>query len=199
MKEITYAYLCEDIAIEIFLKNFLVQYSRELTVLPHLSFVEVIDFPIAASNNKQVEKRIREAAIMAFKEYNTDVFFAGLDNESSDVKKSDARIKLMRESLSEKDRTKTVILIPIQCIEHWLLYLKDKRENPSKTKREVFESKERSEVKTKVYGNKNLSKEKRIPVINELTLTMEINWLISRSNSFKHFVGQFSTFVKSVA
>lgn len=198
MKKIIYAYLCEDIAIEIFLKNFLVQYSRELAVLSNFSFVEILDFPIAASNNKQVEGRVGEAAIIAFNKYNADVFFAGLDNESSDTKKFNSRFTKMQNSLSEKYRTKTIILIPIQCIEHWLLYIKDKRENPSKTKREGFESMERSEVKTKVYGNKILSKEKRGPIINNLTLNMEMNWLISRSDSFKHFVGQFPAFVKSV-
>lgn len=83
--------------------------------------------------------------------------------------------------------SQTVFLIPVQCIEHWLWYLKWQQENPGVTKNINLESKTRSEAKQNVYGSRTPSTKHSIPIVNSLSNQLDIEWLCSRSLSFNSF------------
>lgn len=86
-------------------------------------------------------------------------------------------------------------MIPVQCIEHWLWYLKLRQNNPKLTKKESLETKPRSEAKRAVYGIPEVVNAISNPIVTDITTHFEIEWLESRSGSFRHFHSQIQSFL----
>ena len=188
MKKIKYGFYGEDDAQKIFLKNY-------LRHLPNVIFEPDDDFcnRYRARNKKQVDEKFRMVSQEGFLWYQHDVFFVGrdLDNHLKD----DYTAKFTWFQDYSHDRQKTLFMIPVQCIEHWLWYLKIKQDNPKLTKNEPLETKPRPEAKRAVYGIPEAINAISIPIVNELTTQFDIEWLESRSNSFRHFHRQVQSFL----
>jgi uncharacterized membrane protein len=105
----------------------------------------------------------------------------------------------MKAQLNPKFKEQTCIFIPIQCIEHWLWYLKVKKENPQSNKNEQFEQQPRPRAKEIVYGSRRPSNELSNPIVNALSQNLNITWLESRSESFKHFHKQVTTLLSNLS
>ncbi len=76
---------------------------------------------------------------------------------------------------------------PVQCIEHWLLYLKYKSDNPTSTKNVSFENQPRKRAKFDIYGDEDPPNEVSNPIVDSLSRKFDVSWLGQRSDSFKHF------------
>ena len=194
MKILKYGFLGEDDAQKIFLKNYLATLNSESYIFEFDEY-----FPIKARDRNSVLKRFAEAVQQGIAHYQQDVFFVGIDLDDSEQIKLQALFEEMKAQLNPKFKEQTCIFIPIQCIEHWLWYLKVKKENPQSNKNEQFEQQPRPRAKEVVYGTKRPSNELSNPIVNSLSQNFDIAWLESRSESFKHFHKQVTTLLSNLS
>ncbi|MCK8492349.1 hypothetical protein M0L20_10850 [Spirosoma sp. RP8] len=186
-KTIRYGILCEDRAHRNFIEYYLGQCHPGL-----FEESQPFGWAIRASNAREVEDSIPDATRKGFTNYGLDLLFIGRDTDSTDSKKIDV-LKSKLSSLCS-GHPKVVFMMPVQCIEHWLLYLQWHKTNPTSTKNESFEQIMRIEAKQRVYGGK-LKVDKQLELANKLLVNLDVDWLEQRSNSFKHFHQQVKAFV----
>ncbi|WP_020601080.1 hypothetical protein [Spirosoma panaciterrae] len=184
---VSYGILCEDRAHKNFIEHYLTQCHPGV-----FQQNEQFGWQIKASTAKEVEDALPDATRQAFTKYGLDILFVGRDADSSESKQIEAlKVKL---STLCRAHANVILMIHVQCIEHWLLYLQWHQQNPESTKNEPLEHIVRHEAKLKIYGGK-LRVEKQLEKANELLADFDLNWLESRSGSFKHFHKQVVTFL----
>lgn len=186
-KVFSYGVLCEDKAHKNFIEHYLVQSHPGV-----FQENEQFSWKIKANNDKEVEDALPDATRQGFTKFGLNILFVGRDADTTDGKRiEDLKTKLT--SLCQA-HDKVVLMVPVQCIEHWLLYLKWHRENPTSTKNEPQERVIRAEAKLRIYGGK-LKVEKQLEKANEILTELDVDWLESRSDSFKHFHNQVKAFL----
>lgn len=190
MTTIKYALLCEDVAHREFLKS-----ALSLLVSDAVNFEE-IKTHITAQNKREVDRNFAKACTVAFITYKVELFFVFRDVDSADGVKFSELYKMFKNGLSEQYTHSSIIVLPVQCIEHWLCYLKLYRENPSSTKNHTLETKSRNEAKKEIYGHVKISNEKQKPIIQELMQSADLEKLSHHSHSFRTFHGEFSKVLK---
>ena len=197
MNTVKYGFLVEDEAQKVFLQNYLNLLSAFLKV--NIIFQANEDFiqRFRASDRTQVDNRFIEAAIKGFSEYNLDVFFVGRDSDHFDDLLLRELYEKKLERIGPQWRERIIILMPVQCIEHWLWYLQWKQENPSLTKNISLETKTRPEAKLQIYHTKRPSVEKTRFTVENLTKVFPIEYLESRSTSFVQFHQQTAHCIKN--
>lgn len=192
MKQVNYSILCEDVAHYYFLTTCLPLFSAKHNFQ--------LDYPcfkrFQASNKSQVLNGYVDVANKAFREYNLDLFFIVVDHDDAPKDQFQNLHKEITEAIFENIRDKVMVLIPVRCIEHWLRYLQWRNENPESTRNVPMEDEVRWESKVKVYGSKKPSAQKTESTIQTLIGKEGIDWLCSRSPSFRHFHKQVSDFVE---
>ena len=186
-KLINYGILCEDKAHRNFLQNYLNQSHPAL-----FQEDEQFGWQIKASNDREVEDALPDATRQGFTKFRLDALFVGRDADSTDDNRID-QLKARLNSLCN-EHPKVIFMVPVQCIEHWLLHLQWHRDNPTLTKNEPQERIRRSDAKLKVYGGK-LKVEKQLEIASQLLANFDVLWLVSRSESFKHFHKQVTDFL----
>jgi hypothetical protein len=189
MNILTFGFFGEDAAQKQFLMAYLDQQCPDL-------FIESEEFgwKVKASNKTEVDKGLKNAAFQAFVKFNLKVLFIGRDTDMIDDRKI---IELQKQLIEKCHPYKgAILMVPVQCIEHWLWYLKWKLENPKATKNPSFESNMRSQAKLVVYGEKNTGKTRPL-ALAELVHDLDVAWLESRSESFRHFHQQVIAFLKA--
>lgn len=187
MSTLKYATLYEDVAHKEFLRCLLPQLAQGVK---SDTVIEELEIHITASNKKQVDNRCAMASKVAFSDdrYRTraDFFVICRDADSADPKV----FKKKNEEFKVKVHTRireTIICLPVQCIEYWLLYLQQKHANKS------LENLPRKEVKKNVYGRENPGRQRTIEVVRSLCTEVDIDWLQSRSVSFREFAANART------
>ncbi|GAB3505250.1 hypothetical protein GCM10027341_36590 [Spirosoma knui] len=83
-------------------------------------------------------------------------------------------------------------MLPVQCIEYWLWYIKRHRDEPGKNT--ALEPQPRLSAKQAVYANTKLVA-KQLELANDILVHLDVSWLEQRSASFKHFHNQVITFL----
>ena len=186
-KLITFGILCEDKAHRNFIHHYLTGCYPD-------TFLESEDFRrrIYASNAKEVDESIKDATRLGFTQFNLDVLIVGRDADTTQPKHiSDLKVK---HDAACGRHAKVVFMIPIQCIEHWLLYIKNHRENPAFTKNETLESIIRLTCKRLVYGDVK-KPDKQVEIASRILSDFDADWLEQRSDSFKKFHNQMKSFL----
>ena len=182
----TFGFLGEDVAQKNFLVNYLERQHKGL-------FTEVAEFGwrVKANTKDEVDANLQAALLFKLR-FGLDVLFIGRDTDSVDKNSVDS----CREKIASpfKGQPGVIFMIPIQCIEHWLWYLKWKRDNVGSTKNEPLESFKRSQAKDVVYGEKAKA-DTRMLLANDLLSDLDVSWLESRSESFRHFHKQVTDFL----
>ncbi len=183
MSRLNYSILCEDKAHYTFITTFL----NLFTAKHHLRINGNEDFYLRfkASNSKEVLKKFSAAAIIGFRDYQLDLLVIGIDYDDRDRDNFNNEISKLYSQLDNRFTEKSVIMFPVQAIEHWLLYIQYHLSNPGSTKNVSFEYIPRKEAKAKVYGKKYSRNNQEL--IRNLTGNFNTDWLISRSESFKRF------------
>jgi RNase adaptor protein for sRNA GlmZ degradation len=197
MTTLKYGYFGEDIAQQIFLRNYLLQLPYFLEKEQTLLFEEDITFPLKGHDRSRVRKLFVEAAQTGLTYHSQDVFFVGIDLDSRDKGAFETLFDQMTKELPAKIQPKTLIFIPVQCIEHWLLYLQFKREHPTSNKNEQYESIGRPDAKKKIYGTARPISDITTQRVSSLTQSVDIEWLAAHSYSFAHFHRQVLDFTKN--
>ncbi|NBB21527.1 hypothetical protein GVN20_19325 [Runella sp. CRIBMP] len=187
MRTLKYGYFGEDHAQQIFLENYLLQLPVYLGLVAHVMFVRDEHFKLKGHDRPNVLRIFSEAVQQGLTFHEQDVFFVGLDLDDEKMQEHERLHGEMVGKLGGTFIDKTFIFIPVQCIEHWLLYLKYKKDHPHSNKNEAYERISRPEAKKQMYGFPRPVAEKQSKVVADLTQNMDINWLENRSASFRHF------------
>jgi hypothetical protein len=140
MKILKYGYYGEDEAHRIFLGNYLEQLLNYLDKSEEISFNfdEVFTYKFKGRNKSEVDARFAEAVQEGFTEFQHDLFFVGRDMDTHLGNIFKDKIISMQSQLRGDFKDKTFLMIPVQCIEHWLWYMKIKAENPTVTKMNLW-------------------------------------------------------------
>lgn len=201
MKSITYLYFVEDQAHRLFLERLLELLPNHMSLA--LSFSkphnhEEIYFLKKKHNNSALKSTYIDIAKQALYDHGADLFIVGLDLESSQGEEKYK--KDLNELQDHKNfasfREKSIVYISVQCIEHWMWYLKHHKENPDNNKSMNFESRERKDAKTAIYGSPKVSNETAVPLINTLLESIDIDYLEQQSYSFRRFYFNLKAFLK---
>jgi hypothetical protein len=201
MKQIKYLYFCEDLAHRIFLDHFLKQLptylkrEKEIKLAKPESYYSA-GFMFKNYNHSQIKNTYLDVALKAIEDYRLDIFIVGLDLESISQSQFELLLAEMNESLPQGDN-KVVIYLSVQCIEHWLWYLKARKNNLDSTKSLQLENELRSKAKEQVYGKSKVSNEKATPILNELLVNIDFDYLNQQSYSFRDFLGKIKEFLKT--
>ena len=183
MNRLNYGLLCEDKSHYVFITTFLALFARQYNVEIDLNKDFFSRFK--ASNSKEVLKKFPGAAIIGFRDYHLDLFVIGIDYDDRDRDKFSIEIDRLYAQLYSLFSHKSIIMFPVQAIEHWLLYIQYHISHPKSTKNISFEQIPRKEAKIQIYGLKYVFDNQEL--IRDLVNKMDINWLISRSESFRRF------------
>ena len=197
MRTLKYGYFGEDEAHRIFLANYLDQLVKFLEESEVLSFDFDLPFTykFKGKNKKDVDTLFAEAVQEGFIEYHQDIFFIGRDLDTFQGNEFKDKITSMNSQLRDDFKEKTFLMIPVQCIEHWLWYLKIKTENPTLTKNESLESKPNRDAKIALYSSPKVSNKISIPIVEEFSKQIDFEYLESRSESFRFFHNSVKNFL----
>ncbi len=147
-----------------------------------------------SNNSKEVLYKFPQAVDHIFlKAYRLDLVIIGIDYDDRNREQFFKEYQTLYEKLDDKGKIKTVILFPVQAIEHWFLLIKHNNENPGITKNVAadIEKKVRVEAKISLYG-----KTKTIEnIIQVLLQNADFDWLQNQSNSFGAFYKKLQIFI----
>lgn len=181
---ITYAFFGEDIAQRNFLEKYLhAQYPD--------TFIEDEDerWRFKATNGTQVDKlltdALRQRALIGL-----DVLFVGRDIDTEH--KADIANRQNKYAGTCKGHP-ALLMLPVQCIEYWLWYIKRHRDEPGKNT--PLESQTRSSAKWALYAGTKRA-DRQVEMANDVLGDLDVPWLESHSDSFKHFHQQVVQFVQ---
>lgn len=187
MKQLKYGFYGEDDAHKIFLHNYLGHFASAVIFERDEAFCQ----KFRANNKKQVDTKFAVVARTGLNWYQQQVFFIVRDVDSIQDNEFDERY----EHFAKQQIDKLLIALPVQCIEYWLLYLKHKKDNPALTKNISLELQPRKKVKLILYGYEDPPNEISNPIVDGLSQRFDIDWLESRSESFRHFHNQVKDFL----
>lgn len=180
---ISYGFFGEDEAQRNFLEKYLHQQHPD-------TFVEDENerWRFKAGNGNQVDKLLPDALRQRIL-LGLDVLFVGRDIDTE--QKSIITIRQNQYVSKCKDHP-AVLMLPVQCIEYWLWYIKRHREEPGKNT--PLELQPRPLAKQAVYADTKLVA-KQIGIANDILGHLDVSWLEQRSDSFKHFHNQVKAFI----
>lgn len=180
---VTYGFFGEDEAQRNFLDNYL---NRQYPG----TFIEneAQRWRFKAGNGKQVDvllpDALRQRALLGL-----DVLFVGRDVDTEH--KPTIRIRQEQYASRCKDHP-AVLMLPVQCVEYWLWYIKRHKEEPGKNT--PLEPQPRSQAKQAVYAGTKLVV-RQVEIANDILVDFNVDWLEQRSESFKHFHRQVIDFL----
>ena len=201
MKTVNYGIFCEDIVQKIFIEALLAQlpaYLGRKTEIEFLLNQNPYGKFIKNSNTKrEIDNNFQSVAIVNFRDYQTDLFFVGRDLDHFEENNFRAKKEEMLQKLDTKIHEKTIIFIPVQCIEYWLWYIKLHIENPQITKKESLEKQRRDEAKKTIYGKSDARNPKQLAIIEDTKIlkNIDIAWLCRCSYSFNALLEDVKKFV----
>ena len=197
MKTLKYGFFGEDEAQRIFLANYLEQLVLSLGKSEELTFQYDQEFAwrFKGIQGNNVDSKFAEAAQFGFVDYRQDVFFVGRDLDTNDTAAFQAKVKSMQDKLQKDFQDKTIFLLPVQCVEHWLWYLKIKQENPNSTKNDNLEKNPNKLAKKTLYKIDRATNKVSSPIVESLSKNLDIEHLESRSERFRVFHKKVLNFI----
>lgn len=156
-------------------------------------FLEDDDFrhQIRARNRDQVDRLLPLALAQKVKS-RLDILFVTRDVDSPHKITIDSRRDILTRACVAHQPV--VLMLPVQCIEHWLWYIKRHQQEPGK--HSLLESNPRRDAKTAIYGDSKVV-ETQLVFANALLDHLDVDWLAQRVDSFKHFHNQVVQFLQA--
>lgn len=181
---IIYGFFGEDVAQRNFLAKYLDQQYPD-------TFIEDEEFRwrVKVRNRDQVDAFLTEALLQKVK-FQLDVLFVGRDVDTEHQPTINSRREHFNKAC--QNHQPVVLMLPVQCIEHWLWYVKRREEEPGKNS--LLEPYPRMDAKQAIYGDSK-TEEKRLEKANAVLTYFDIDWLVQHSESFRHFHGQVENFL----
>lgn len=193
MRTLRYGFFGEDVA----QREFLAAYLRCYAAQPADIIFEAVPYfgkQFGPMNNKVVDRRCadacREAFVLGYPKL--DWLFVGRDVDSFDFAYHQQRATELRTKIPSQWQHRTLLMLPMQCAEHWLLYL---AQYPN---REPLERKPNDQAKNSVYADRHKSRE---VIRAELLATLNsgrVSWLAEVSASFRAFHQQVDAYLEAL-
>ena len=193
MRTVRYGFFGEDDAQRLFLHHYLITLANG----QEWQFEIDTSFHLIGGTKSRVRALFDEACEVGMMQYQLDCFFVGLDLDDHDVAVFNKTVADMQLRLKAREIA-AILLVPVQCIEHWLRYLQWHAENPHSTKNVTLETEERRVAKTKLYGSPKTSTRHSNPIVERTAANMDIDWLASRSTSFRAFHHQVTAYLAAL-
>ncbi|MDO7875144.1 hypothetical protein Q5H93_10410 [Hymenobacter sp. ASUV-10] len=200
MSIITYGFFGEDKG----QGRFLTEYLRKMETLHPVLFDAHPWFSqkYQGVNNKGVDKGFREAWLRGFgQECELDCLFVGRDLDSNTPTIRAERHQVFIDKVAGIDRpnwwARTVFILPMQCIEHWLLALQRRADGrPSKDTRDL-EGILNDAVKRELYEEhpRTPTNQSKDDLVTALAADLDIEWLAGVSVSFQDFHQQVEAYL----
>lgn len=158
-------------------------------------------------NNRGVDRGFRAAwqAGFALAEYRLDCLFIGRDLDSDTPTIRTERLDYFAGQIADIPRadwkTRTIFILPMQCIEHWLLALQRHADGRPSNACRGLEVILNEAVKRELY-----EEHPRLPpeqtkddLVTALAVGMDIAWLVEVSASFRLFHHDVETYLASLS
>lgn len=185
MKKIKYSIICEDDAQKLFVETIVTKMEASHNV--DFAFEHSFYKQFKANSSKQVLINYPQAIDQSFlPRYLLDLVIVGIDFDDRPKDQFEHHYKNLYEKLAEKSKAKTVILFPVQAIEHWLLFIKKRKENPTliKSFSVDIEKINRKQAKLDIDPNRKTKDQTSA----ELLMHLDIDWLQQQSKALGRFI-----------
>ncbi len=187
MNPLKYSIICEDDAQRYFAETLLsVHFKNEAAFV----FDEIFYKKYKCSNNADVLKsyQIHIERSSFLYPFELHFVFVGLDYDDRPKHHYDTHLKNLFEPLAPHAKHKAVIFFPVEAIEHWLLFLQWRIDNPTATKNITndIEGIKRKQAKLILYKG-STQKVQVQELVTNLVTQMDAEWLCRQSISFKAF------------
>lgn len=195
MKQIKYSIVCEDDAQKLFIETILTKMQPPHNV--QFTFDHLFYKQFKANTSKQVLANFSQAVDQSFlPRYLLNLVIVGIDFDDRPKEHFDKHNKDLYDKLSDKGKAKTLILFPVQAIEHWLLFIKKRKEFPSLTKSFATEIEKipRKQAKLDIDSNRKTRDDTSIELLKHL----DIEWLKHQSLSFRTFYNKFEKLLSTM-
>jgi hypothetical protein len=204
MNIVTYGFFGEDEGQE----RFLAEYLRKLEVT-HAVLCEAHPWyskKFKGVNNRGVDRGFKAAWLAGFAqaEYRLDCLFVGRDLDADTQTIRAERLSYFADQIADISRAdwkaRTIFILPMQCVEHWLLALQRHADGkPSNACRDL-EIVVNDAVKRELYDE-----HPRLPpaqtkddLVTTLAAGMNIAWLAEVSASFRAFHNDVETYLAAL-
>lgn len=200
MRKLIYSLLCEDVAHETFIKVFLPHYVKAAGLEIGLDFNDGFFYKYRCRNSKDVLKKYVNASIDAIDTFEIDLILIGVDYDDRDRKIFNKELENLYSVLFPKVRGRSIVFFPVQAIEHWLLMVQYKMAHPKSTKNisNNIEKTQRNIAKVDLYGARRPSKDVQRTIVSDVVNRINIDWLKTRSQSFRRFNSDLNKFFTQI-
>ena len=202
MKQLTYGFFGEDRGQGQFLEQYLLKVASGQPV--RFAAHPWYSRKYQGMNNKAVDKGFRLAWLEAFATVKLDCLFVGRDLDANTAKIRSERLDCFTKQTKDIARpdwwTRTVFILPMQCIEHWLLALQRRADGrPSKDTRDL-EGIVNDAVKRELYDEhpRTPLEQTKDELVTALAAGMDIDWLAEVSPSFRLFHEEVGAYVATL-
>lgn len=198
---IQYVVYCEDEAQRIFLNSTIPSIIRNLN--PDITIDVDLQFKHRPNTKPKFNKIFIDATRDAFRNYRTNLFVLCFDSDSPVEKDFERQRNEWKEILIKEipmHKDKFILAVPVQAIEHWLLYISHIKKEPSKLKKGIVEKIPKREIKIELYNSEKYISRTCEPIVSELVIGVSyenINLLRSHSVSFNRFYSDLEVFLKN--
>ena len=164
--------------------NYLVRLNQERKRVVRFQASDLFNRTFLGIDQRDVDRRAGAAAEQGFglSQFKLQCLFVGRDLDSNAPTAYDQRAAVLRGKIPFNAHSKTVLMLPMQCIEHWVLYVKRNEHDA-----ESLEDLSNEAAQEQLYGVGKIASSHRKEVVRELTNDLRINWLANRSPTFKLF------------
>ncbi len=200
MKQLNYSLLCEDVAQKTFIEGILPSFLNNQSLSFDLNFNQDFFYRFKCRNSKDVLNKYVNAGIVAVRDFSIGLLLIGVDYDDRDRRKFNNEIEILYNEFVPQVREHSVIFFPVQAIEHWLLLIHFKINNPNSTKNisNEIEKLQRKSAKARLFGASRPSKIEQKKKITEIVGQVDINWLTERSQSFRRFNSDLNKFFTKI-
>lgn len=196
MRTISYGFFGEDSAQRVFLDSYLDRLNQEHKRVLRFQASELFNRTFLGIDQRDIDRRVGAAAEQGFglNQFKLQCLFVGRDLDSDAATAYDHRVAVLHSSIPTSVHPKTLLLLPMQCIEHWVLYLKLNEHDT-----EPLEALSNKAAQEQLYGVSKIASSHRKEVVRELTKDLRINWLANRSPTFKLFHQQVQAYLAALS
>ncbi len=193
MRTLIYGFFGEDSAQRVFLENYL--HALNKTYKPQqLQFRASTQFnqQFQGDDKRGVDRGVRIAAEQGFglSRFGLNCLFIGRDLDSDSADAYAHRLAVLQKEIPVSLHSRSLLMLPMQCIEHWVLYVKENKHDWL-----PLESLSNKAAQDMVYNGNLLASSRRKEIVQELTKDLRVKWLANRSPTFNLFHQQVENYL----
>ncbi len=153
MRSLTWLHNCEDAPQQAFIEALMREAPVRLGYESEIQFEYINDPPLPSKIRKskpssEIWNTFHSLARTVYRNANPDLYIIGTDSDSVHPNRILEIENYYQPIRADEYLVPVILMLPVQCIEHWLLYMKD----PMRYNRLNLENMPRREAKRELYG-----------------------------------------------